>query len=126
MSAQDLLSRLEFVRSTGADKWIARCPAHEDRDPSLSITEAPDGRVLVKCFAGCGALDILTAVGLEWGALFPPDQDRFKPFHSRRKDAEHERMVIAICEADRAAGKRLSKADKARELEAFKRIGGIR
>jgi hypothetical protein len=124
VSAQQLIDRLEYVRSTGKDKWTARCPAHEDRDPSLSISEAPDGRVLVKCFGGCGALDVLTAVGLEWSVLFPPDQERFRPVHSRRKDEAHERTVIAICDADRAAGKRLSKADKARELEAWKRIGG--
>lgn len=123
MSAQQLIDRLEYARSTGKDKWTARCPAHEDRDPSLSISEAPDGRVLVKCFGGCSALDVITAVGLPWDALFPPDQERFKPFHSRRKDEAHERMVIAICDADRAAGKRLSKADKAREVEAWKRIG---
>jgi putative DNA primase/helicase len=33
--------------------WIARCPAHDDRDPSLSIADGIDGRVLVTCFAGC-------------------------------------------------------------------------
>lgn len=124
MSASDLISRLEFVRQLGENRWEARCPAHDDRDPSLSITENADGRVLVKCFAGCGALDVITAVGLPWSALFPPDQERYRPVTRRNKDADHERMVIAICEADRAAGKRLSKADKARELEAWKRIGG--
>ena len=123
MSAQQLIDRLEYVRSTGKDKWTARCPAHEDRDPSLSISEAPDGRVLVKCFGGCGALDVITAVGLTWDVLFPPNQERYRPLHSRRKDEAHERMVIAICDADRAAGKRLSKADKAREFEAWKRLG---
>ncbi len=39
-------------RKTGAG-WQARCPAHDDRQPSLSISDAPDGKVLVKCFAGC-------------------------------------------------------------------------
>ena len=33
--------------------WIARCPAHQDREPSLSITDADDGKVLVRCHAGC-------------------------------------------------------------------------
>lgn len=124
MSAKDHIDRLEYVRCTGDSKWQARCPAHADRDPSLSVSELSDGRVLVKCFGGCGALDVITAVGLTWEVLFPPNQERYRPVHSRRKDAEHERMVIAICDADRAAGKRISKADKARELEAWKRIGG--
>lgn len=122
MSAQTLIDRLEYVRPNGKDKWIARCPAHDDRDPSLSVSETPDGRVLVKCFGGCGTLDVITAVGLTWDALFPPTLERYRPVIHRSKTHDHERMVIAICAADRAAGKRLSKADKARELEAWKRV----
>lgn len=33
--------------------WSVRCPAHEDRTPSLSLLDTPDGRVLVHCHAGC-------------------------------------------------------------------------
>jgi hypothetical protein len=50
---------------------MACCPAHDDSSPSLSVAEASDGRVLVKCFGGCSALDVITAVGLEWDDLFP-------------------------------------------------------
>src|ERR1700730_12983342 len=39
-------------RKTGAE-WMARCPAHEDRKPSLSIKDADGGKVLVRCHAGC-------------------------------------------------------------------------
>ena len=124
MAALDLVERLQYARKVGENSWSARCPAHDDKNPSLSVTDLPDGRVRVKCFAGCGALDVITAVGLEWAALFPPVDTRYKPIYSRPKDEEHERIVIAICEADRAAGKRLTKAEKARELEAFKRVHG--
>ncbi len=41
---------------------MARCPAHDDRDPSLSIREGSDGRVLVKCFAGCGQNQVIAAL----------------------------------------------------------------
>lgn len=34
-------------------RWIARCPAHDDSEPSLSIGTGDDGRVLLHCFAGC-------------------------------------------------------------------------
>jgi DNA primase len=53
--------------------WMARCPAHEDRNPSLSLKDADDGRILVKCFAGCtqaAVIDALKAKGL-W-----PEQER--------------------------------------------------
>jgi len=33
--------------------WMARCPAHDDREPSLSIRDADDSKVLVHCHAGC-------------------------------------------------------------------------
>jgi hypothetical protein len=39
--------------------WMARCPAHNDATPSLSIQGADDGRVLVHCFAGCGQTRVI-------------------------------------------------------------------
>jgi hypothetical protein len=33
--------------------WMARCPAHDDRESSLSIRDADDGKVLIRCHAGC-------------------------------------------------------------------------
>jgi phage/plasmid primase-like uncharacterized protein len=42
--------------------WVARCPAHDDRTPSLSLADGHDGRLLVKCWAGCSAHDVLSAL----------------------------------------------------------------
>lgn len=42
--------------------WMARCPAHDDRKPSLSIREAADGKVLVRCHAGCEQRDVIDAL----------------------------------------------------------------
>jgi len=67
----DLLHRLERVKQTGPDRWTARCPAHNDKGPSLAIRETDDGRVLIHCFAGCDTHSILAAVGLDMTALFP-------------------------------------------------------
>ena len=64
-----LLDRLSGVRPTGPGRWIARCPAHEDRSPSLSIRDIDD-RVLVHCFAGCGVGDVLSSVGLTLADLY--------------------------------------------------------
>lgn len=41
--------------------WTARCPAHEDREPSLSIRDA-DGKVLVRCHAGCNQRDVIATL----------------------------------------------------------------
>ncbi|MBU2719705.1 hypothetical protein HF563_10045, partial [Acidithiobacillus ferridurans] len=68
---QEILSRLQRVKKIAPDKWTALCPAHDDRRPSLSIREADDGKILLHCWAGCGAADIVNALGLTLTDLFP-------------------------------------------------------
>ena len=51
--------------------WMACCPAHDDQNPSLSISEGKDGRVLLNCFAGCSNDSVLAALGLTESDLFP-------------------------------------------------------
>jgi putative DNA primase/helicase len=53
------------------DGYQAQCPAHEDRNPSLSISVAADGKVLLKCHVGCSFESIVSALGLELRDLFP-------------------------------------------------------
>lgn len=71
---ETVLGALEAVQRTGPGRWAARCPAHDDRRPSLSVREAADGKVLLNCFGGCGALDILDALGLDWLDLWPAEE----------------------------------------------------
>jgi hypothetical protein len=96
MIADALLSRLDGVRPTGQDQWVARCPAHNDKDPSLSIAEKDD-RVLIH--------------------LFPPRQDREKPV-KRRPDykgmwilSKHAFWVLVIAAADLEQNKPLNEKD---------------
>ena len=78
MTVEQFLERLEGVKQNGSS-WVARCPAHEDRSPSLSVSEGDDGRVLLRCFAGCETTDIVEALGLELRDLMPDDG----PFNGR-------------------------------------------
>lgn len=72
MPVEILLSRLQKVRSLGANRWLACCPAHDDRRPSLRIRD-DDGRILVRCMShGCGFVDIVTALGMSASDFFPP------------------------------------------------------
>lgn len=50
--------------------WMVTCPAHEDGNPSLSVSEGHEGRVLLRCHAGCETGDVLTADGLDFADLF--------------------------------------------------------
>ena len=72
---ENTLSRLEKPRQRQPGQWSARCPAHPDKSPSLSIRETPEGSVLLHCFGGCEVAEIVAAMGLELHDLFPP-QDK--------------------------------------------------
>jgi len=61
--------------------WSAQCPAHDDKNPSLSIATGDDGRCLVNCHAGCETPAILAALGLEMKDLMP---ERQKPSRHTR------------------------------------------
>ena len=65
------IARILDARPAGPNGWMARCPAHDDRKPSLSIKDAGNGRTLIHCHAGCAPKQILKAMGLEMADLFP-------------------------------------------------------
>ena len=76
--AENFLTRLTSVRQTGSG-WQAKCPCrNDDNNPSLSIAEGSDGRVLVTCHrgGGCDVNQICSAVGLKIQDLMPPKQER--------------------------------------------------
>jgi len=54
--------------------WSARCPAHKDQNPSLSVSQGDDGRVLLHCHAGCGHREVTAALGLRERDLFGPQE----------------------------------------------------
>ena len=57
-TAETVANGLEKARQSG-DGWTACCPAHDDKNPSLSVTDGVDGRVLVKCHKGCSQEDVI-------------------------------------------------------------------
>jgi len=68
MNLEAFLDRLELVRPS-AGGYVARCPAHDDRTPSLSITDGED-RILLNDHGGCDTIAILNAMNLTWGDIF--------------------------------------------------------
>jgi hypothetical protein len=127
MDVNTLLSRLDGVKGRNGS-WSAKCPAHADRSPSLSVKELPDGRILMHCFGGCGTDAVLGALGLQMGDLFP---ERLGEMPQRRGDftamdalraLAFESSVVAICAADLAEGKQLSDTDAHRAAVACGRI----
>ena len=127
----DLLSRLDGVRQTAPARWLAKCPAHEDRSPSLAITEQGDGRVLIYCHALCNWESVLGAVGLDASALFPDKpkggyyvQNERRPFNAIDvlRCVGFESLVVAVAASNLAHGTALTEGDHARLLLAAERL----
>lgn len=91
MEIQDILARLEKVHSTNGG-WIACCPAHADSNPSMSITKAQDGKILMHCHAGCDTESIVSAIGLKLSDLMP---ERREMPQERRKRAKAASRAVA-------------------------------
>ena len=124
-----LLSLLDKVKPTGKMRWQARCPAHADKSPSLSVRELDDGRVLVHCFVGCSVHEVVQAVGLELSDLFPPRElgnakGERRPFAAADalRAVGFEALVVCAASAAMATGKPLSSVDRERLLQAGERI----
>ena len=128
MSVDALLSQLTGVRRTGSGRWIAKCPAHNDRSPSLSVRELNDGRILVHCFASCEVGSILAAVDLGFSDLYPerPISHRERGIRFNPRDllllVAREAWVVALAAEDISRGKPLNSPDHKRLLSAVGRI----
>ena len=116
----DLVSRLDKCREVSVNKhdqcWTACCPAHPDKTPSLSVALTHDGKILLKCWAGCGYAEICAAVGIEPSDLFPDEGRR------RSYDPSEDEWAVMVGDAQIKRGKPLNDADKARYRAALHRI----
>lgn len=102
MSIDELLARLDGVRARGTGRFSAKCPAHADRSPSLSITAGNRG-LLVHCWAGCRLSEICTALHLQPKDLFfDIDPDPARRHAAAQERARRQRMQARQTEQDGA------------------------
>ena len=121
--ADKLLPLLKKVRQRKPGSWVACCPAHDDKSPSLYVTEADDGRALLKCWAGCTTEEICAAVGLELRDLFLSKSRRRTARGPSPKAIQHEETIVRIAESLLLKGLPLSAEDQARYALARQRLG---
>lgn len=140
MAVDTLLSRLDGVKQTGPDRWIANAPTRDERTPSLAIRALDDGRVLLHDFGGDDTESILSALGLTFDDLFPEKLPRHHGKPERRpfpatdllKLIAHEALIAAVAAGDMRRGENLAPYDLWRVGEAERRIynalraGGLR
>jgi len=95
-----LLSSLEKVEKLPPGNHQARyracCPAHGDKNPSLSVTLSTNDNILLKCWAGCSAHEVVSAIGMEMTDLFPEQTKYHAPQERRPFSAEQAAKVIAL------------------------------
>ncbi len=109
MTASEFAARLHG-RRVGKGKWLAKCPAHPDCHPSLSISEGRKVPIVMKCMsAGCETQAILAAMGLGWNVLFDRKLDReARMYMANEEKMEHlvrqRRLMIWLQSLDK--GKR--------------------
>ena len=108
-----VLDRLDRVAGRGP-QWSARCPAHDDRTPSLGVAETADGVVLLTCHAGCSRESVVAAVGLSMADLFPVGPDRDHIPRPRRRGS---RRAPRPPRGPRPRRAREATADERAELE---------
>jgi len=82
MNIQEFLQVLKSKTGVEAKKsnngYLTCCPAHEDRNPSFSLCQGSDGKILVNCFAGCTLEDICTSLSLHTSDMFNGSHKEFK------------------------------------------------
>lgn len=135
-----LLARLEQVRQYGQG-WRAKCPSCGGRSrDKVSIATGGDGRILLHCFSGCSAAEVVQAAGLQLGDLFPERLAPESPEDRRRmrllarqagwgaalETLEFEARIVLIAAAELDAGKPLAEDDRARLALAMERIESAR
>lgn len=129
MSVENILRQLQQVRRTNKDQWLACCPAHDDKNPSLAIRHLQDGRVLMHCFSGCDVNNIVNALGLEMDSLFPKKNSRISssernpfPANQALKALAFESLIVLIAGKAIQTGYPLPEEDFSRLLLAVARI----
>ncbi len=107
---------LQRVRRQGDYKFSACCPAHDDRNPSLFISDK-NGKILVKCFAGCTQEEVIGALrdlGL-WHTASIHQIDRRKRSDRKQYIRHHQQIVLLGVNQVH----KLSAADKAQMRESM-------
>ena len=127
MNTQEVLDRLEHVTG-GNGKWMALCPAHKDRSPSLAINETDD-RLLLHCFAGCETKYVAAAVGLDMSDLFHQKLTSIRLTEGKRKRYEEvlqsERILVAVIDSAEKNERSLTAQERNRRHLGQQRISKI-
>ncbi len=135
MDINNVLSRLSKVRKTGNNQWMACCPAHDDKSPSLGINLGSE-KITMNCLAGCDFPDVLAAIDLSFTDLYPP-RDQFTEYRDKpnwqargyRKAVVNKEKILNTLEAEVIiykqmckSGHRFTQAENDKYMSKFNQI----
>lgn len=130
MNAEQIANQLGKAKKTGAGQYLAQCLVHEDKNPSLSICDGRDGKILVHCHAGCAQEEVVDALKIrglwpmgsadatvrydDWSPIIPvpksvqlPDTTHFElgsPEHVWQYKDQQGRLLCLVCRYDVVGG----------------------
>ncbi len=123
LTAEIIAAGLLKAKRVGASKYVACCPAHDDRTPSLSIKESRTGQALVHCFAGCSQDEVISALrnlGL-WAKPSPVRIDYLR-HQSIKEKIRFEQLLLATATAEAREGRVHTEFERARIRRAIEFI----
>ena len=128
MQIEEILSKLDKVKKYNqrASSWVACCPSHDDKTPSLAVKMLEDGRVLLHCFGGCEVQAIVDALGLRMADLMGDAPTEYHhqakrvnriPLTDMLRAMQFDSMRVGLYAARMAQGEALTDEDKNALLE---------
>ncbi len=128
---REIITAETIGRALGGKKigknWRCKCPAHDDKHPSLDICDGPDGRPLVICRSGCpqnAVIEALRPMGLWYAAT--PEQRQASKLAARETDLRRAETVAMLAEGMLEAGEDITPADLATIEQARDAVAQIK
>jgi len=130
----EFLAALVKVKSVGRDAWMAQCPSHDDRRASLSVKVADDGKILLKCHAGCLTETVLGQIGMKFENLFPESEQDWKENRAEERKTfvikeeydYHDESGVALYQAVRMEPKDFRQRHKGADGKWIWNLDGVR
>ena len=131
----NLLNHLHHygLKQVAPERYLSRCPSHDDKSPSLTVTLQPGDKTLIHCFAGCSPEDILGSLGLTMSDLFPDDDNFDREKYQQKKQKQFLRsqfmsdyVLIQLGEAWLKNKKKFTSHDRKVFKEAIDRVNAYK
>ncbi|MCP4284779.1 MAG: hypothetical protein GY792_10060 [Gammaproteobacteria bacterium] len=123
IDAETIAGGLRKAKRVSPGKYVACCPSHDDKTPSFSIQDAPNGKILVHCYAGCSQDSVLDALR-NLGLWYRPSRHHTKRIRQQisKGQIRHARMLLALAASENEQGIMHSEFERAQIRRAIRLV----